>query len=315
MRLKKDMTSFRSLLGQLVLVVIFAWVFVGCNGSEPTPTATVQPTEAPTPVAAVQPPEISEPKISTSTSLKPRKEIGIAVDVSAVTGITLNYDWQVDDGQIVKGQESPAITYRTPEKPGIYQISVRVSWDGQSVTKTAFITVEAEPTPTPDLEPPTDTPASPTDISPPPTCQSARPPLGGPPTNVEIEITSPRHCDRGLATSTIVSGTYSGDLAGKEIWIMIYPTNIEYYPQSLDPCKELPSNASGGRWTTKVNFGGPPQQYDVVAFVTDANGEASQEFKKWLQNGCKTGDFPGYLSSELPGGISEMDAITVSTSE
>jgi len=130
---------------------------------------------------------------------------------------------------------------------------------------------------------------------------------------MEVQITSPRHCDTGLATGIAASGTYSGDLTGKEIWILVYPTDGKYYPQTLDSCKQIPSEASGGNWRTTIGFGGPPQQYDVVAVVTDTDGEASQEFKQWLQKGCETQDFPGYLGNELPGGITEMDAITVST--
>jgi hypothetical protein len=140
-----------------------------------------------------------------------------------------------------------------------------------------------------------------------------RPPLEGPSANAEVEIISPNHCDTGLDTTIPVVGTYNGDLTGKEIWVLIYPSDLKYYPQSADPCRQIESVVSGNDWETIVNFGGPPQQYDVVAIVTDTDGEASQEFKRWLERGCDAGDFPGYLRTELPDGLTEVAAITVST--
>jgi hypothetical protein len=185
----------------------------------------------------------------------------------------------------------------TPPEPQVVDRIV-LKWEA-AYAKEYCVTVAEQVTPTPE-----------------PICQSTRPPLGGTPVDVEVEITSPNHCDTGLTTSMTAGGTYSGDLTGKEIWILVYPTtDKKYYPQSLDACAQIPSDASGGLWETSVNFGGPPQQYDVVAVVTEADGEASQEFKGWLQRGCETNDFPGYLRRELPGGITEVDAITVSTDE
>lgn len=170
------------------------------------------------------------------------------------------------------------------------------------------------PSPTPPL-PPSATP-SPTPTPPPPlptpSCQSTRPLLDGPAVSVEVEITSPKHCDRGLPETITVGGAYSGDLTGREIWVLVYPTDLEYYPQTIDACKQIPSDAVDGKWNTVVNFGGPPQQYDVVVAVIATDGEASQEFKQWLQRGCETHDFPGYLRDDLPDGLTEVAAITVS---
>ena len=123
--------------------------------------------EAPTPTAAVQPPVISEPKVGVSGPLRPGEETGIAVTVSKAAGAILTYTWNVD-GKIIKGQGSPAITYRAPDKAGTYKVSVVVNWDDQSVEQATFIKVEV-PTPTPTPVPPTDTPVPPTATRMPPT--------------------------------------------------------------------------------------------------------------------------------------------------
>ncbi len=76
------------------------------------------------------------------------------------------YTWTVDDGEIVRGQGSPAITYRVPDKPGTYNVRLTIEWAGQSVEKVVSIKVEeaatATPIPTPTPQPPTDTPIPPT---------------------------------------------------------------------------------------------------------------------------------------------------------
>jgi alpha-glucoside transport system substrate-binding protein len=100
--------------------------------------------------------------ISDPTPQEPGKEVGISIDVVSTGGITLDYTWNADGGEIVRGQGSPAITYRVPEEPGTYNIRVRVAWDGQSVEKVTTIQVEESiletPTPASTSIPVTDTP-------------------------------------------------------------------------------------------------------------------------------------------------------------
>jgi branched-chain amino acid transport system substrate-binding protein len=104
--------------------------------------------------------------ISDPTPQEPGKEVGISVDVSSAGGVTLTYTWNADGGEIVRGQGSPAITYRVPEEPGTYNVRVKVEWDGQSVEKVTTIQVEdlpqaSQPTVTSQpVEPSTSTPTS-----------------------------------------------------------------------------------------------------------------------------------------------------------
>ena len=139
----------RSPIGFLLLWLVPVWLLSSC-GSQPTPV--------PTPVA-IDPPTISDPKISAPTPQEPGQEIGISVDVSSASGAILSYDWRADGGEIVRGQGSPAITYRTPEEPGIYNVRVAVKWDNSSVEKITTIRVE-ESAVAVAVELPTDTPGS-----------------------------------------------------------------------------------------------------------------------------------------------------------
>ncbi len=144
-----------------LLLIVPVWLLSGC-GSQPPPT--------PIPVA-VEPPVVSDPQISAPTPQEPGQEIGIAIDVSSATGVSLTYDWRADGGEIVRGQNSPAITYRTPDEPGIYNVRVAVKWGDSSIEKITTIRVEApevaavdEPPPAPEAtkEPSTATPVPPT---------------------------------------------------------------------------------------------------------------------------------------------------------
>jgi hypothetical protein len=82
--------------------------------------------------------------ISDPTPQEPGKEVGISIDVVSTGGITLDYTWNADGGEIVRGQGSPAITYRVPEEPGTYNVRVQVAWDSQSVEKVTSIRVKGE---------------------------------------------------------------------------------------------------------------------------------------------------------------------------
>jgi hypothetical protein len=151
--------------------------------------------------AEIEPPTVSDPKISAPTPQEPGEEIGIAVDVSNAGGANLSYEWRVDGGEIVRGQGSPAITYRTPEEPGIYNVRVAVMWGDSSVEKITTIRIEAPAvaaadTPMPEPEPPTATSIPQTDAEPPtatpvpPTATAAPPTFTPKPTNTSVPPTS-----------------------------------------------------------------------------------------------------------------------------
>jgi hypothetical protein len=145
---------------------------------------------------------------------------------------------------------------------------------------------------------------------------SSRPPICGPAINdLEVEITSPKDCSVNLPTGKHipVEGTYSGNLAGRDIWVLLYASsNEQYYPQSSDACGGLPAEASGGRWRTTL-FDLTVEQLDVVVVVANADSTPSQIIEDWLKAICTREETPGIPVSDLPDGLVEMDAITVVT--
>ncbi|MEM7345494.1 MAG: ABC transporter substrate-binding protein [Chloroflexota bacterium] len=130
----------------LSFIILLLLTLSGASCSTPIPSLV---TVASTPI-------ISEPKVTTPQY--PGEEVGISIDVASPSGVVLNYVWNADGGEIVRGQGSPAITYRVPEEVGTYNIRVSVEWDDQSVEKVVSIKVEVEATATFAPNPPTDTP-------------------------------------------------------------------------------------------------------------------------------------------------------------
>lgn len=148
-----------ALTGLLVGLVLLTWWVTGCAPNEP--------------------PRIREIKVSDS-SPPPGERIDISVEYDNPSGVTLNFVWTADKGKIVSGQGGPAIIYQAPEEPGIYNVSVKVEWDGGSVVTGTLISVPAKPQPatptdtltsTPTVGPadtPTSTPTmTPTTLAPP----------------------------------------------------------------------------------------------------------------------------------------------------
>jgi hypothetical protein len=339
----ENQSRVRLSLGLLVLTIILVWVVTGCSGKTPTP------------VAAVQPPVISEPKVGAPTPLNPGEEAGISVDVSKATGVTLTYTWIVDGGEIVRGQESPAITYCAPEEPGTYNVRVVVGWDDQSVERAISIKVEEEPTPTPTSPPPTetptpaaidtpvpaDTPAStdtPTPTAPPPPPLTPEPttPSAPPPTPKceesfrprltgvadfagDVEIKTPTNCTTGLSTETIipVAGTYEGIPADVEIWVFTYPPNLVYYVQSPNACEGAKMSWGDGKWQVPIYLGekGGGPEWFDIVVVL-TDQEAGQFLSDWVRQCCQQRSYQGIPAAQLEQmNITEKNYITVQTQD
>lgn len=138
-------------------------------------------------------------------------------------------------------------------------------------------------------------------------CQlvSMRPHILGPAiNNLEVKITSPKHCSLNIPINkeTPIEGSYAGDMNGRKIWVLVYASsNQKYYPKIV----EL---TSPGRWSS-VLFDSNVEQLDIVATVTDEDSEADRRFLEWF----KQGEFLGFSHCDLPDGLTEMDVITVKT--
>jgi hypothetical protein len=140
-------------------------------------------------------------------------------------------------------------------------------------------------------------------------------PIEGPAVDVQVSITSMENCTDNLPTASSIPlrGTYSGDMTNREIWILVYPPDVRYYPQSTDACRDLSTQFASGQWAEIIRLGRPgvPEPFHVVAVVTDVGSPASEAFHNYLRVGCDTGNFNGFMS--LPAGVTELDAITVHT--
>jgi hypothetical protein len=120
-------------------------------------------------------------------------------------------------------------------------------------------------------------------------------------------------CADNLPTATGIplAGTYSGDLTNKEIWILVYPSNLAYYPQSTNACASISTPFANGQWAETIRLGreGVPEAFHVVAVVTEVGSPASEAFHNYLTVGCDTGNYEGL--AVIPAGATEMDAIIV----
>lgn len=177
------------------------------------------------------------------------------------------------------------------------------------LTEKASITVRA------DAATPTMTPTSgPT----PSWCRSFRPQLWDSGHPGEFEIFTPMDCADDLPHRVVSAGTYTGissdDERNLEVWVLAYPEDLKYYPQSSDCDKECPAGFGGGVWIVTAYLGreGVPETFDMVVVVTRTGSEASTRFKQYLRNGC-TNDYEGIPRSQMPTDLTEKASIRVRT--
>ena len=132
--------------------------------------------------------------------------------------------------------------------------------------------------------------------------QSTRPLLQGTTSLLgEVEILTPTNCTTGLHTETSYDafGTCGEIPDGVDIWLLVYPPNEQYYPQSPDASKGWPPFCAGGYWQVPVYLGekgGPSEWFDIVAILADQ--EASQFLSDWVREGCERGEYWG-ISPDL----------------
>jgi len=97
----------------------------------------------------------------------------------------------------------------------------------------------------------------------------------------------------------------------KDVWVLLQPSNKNYYPQSDH------TNASfkrKGEWQVITRFGGDEgESYDIIVYET--NEAASQFFTTTIQTWKDSLSYPGLQSEDLPEGANEIDRITISLKE
>jgi len=155
-------------------------------------------------------------------------------------------------------------------------------------------------------------------FSPPEWCRSFRPPLSDSGHPGKFKIGTPEHCADDLPhTGVQIGGTYTcipeEDEEDLEVWVLVYPTDNKYYPQSNDACNGEPALFGGGFWSVSGNLGEVPDDiFDIVVVVTDKGSDASSRFKQYLIDGCNN-TYEGIPDCEMPTDLTEKAYITVRT--
>jgi hypothetical protein len=120
-----------------------------------------------------------------------------------------------------------------------------------------------------------------------------------------VDISSPE--DGQMVPQEVrLSGRFENLDPGSEIWLVVVPGgSLLYFPQ------EGPAAVQDNKWISPPIFLGGPgergERFDVLAVT--ASGEASLVFRQYLEDGAKTGMFPGL--SELPGSVIEYDRVSL----
>lgn len=111
-----------------------------------------------------------------------------------------------------------------------------------------------------------------------------------------------------------IDGNCTRDHEG-DIWVLVYPTNARWYPQSINPESGVHTLEANGTWRTMGTFGGVDsnigEPFDVVVVL--ANDTASKKFAEKQREWSETEPpyYPGLLTIELPQGIEEKDRVRV----
>jgi len=168
--------------------------------------------------------------------------------------------------------------------------------------------IQERPIPPPareSLQPETKVPAAPQEPPPLPPAEGKIP--------GRIEITSHRPGEV-VPWENRFSGTYSGLPKESDIWVLLYPPNRRYYPQSDDAAQGLPAAKSAGEWSAQVYVGKSPGEdvgkiFDVI--VVAATPSASAFFAEKMRKWAEAERWPGLSKGELPAGITEKAKVTV----
>jgi hypothetical protein len=128
----------------------------------------------------------------------------------------------------------------------------------------------------------------------------------------DAQLTFPEDCADGLEYENKFVGTSSGLPEDVRIWVLVYPENRQYYPQSDDAGQGFQVQPVSGSWSVKTYLGMPdsgPEKFDIVVVL--ANREASDFFSEKLKTWAAAAHWPGLGHAELPAGIMEVQTISV----
>jgi hypothetical protein len=214
-------------------------------------------------------------------------------------------EWSAPLGSF-DSQTGFSVVYIAPQSEGTVNISA-VLKNNRSQTTTNIVckisgpptsipsTTTVPPTPVDTLPPvPTDTPA--------PTPEPTKTPSGPP-----ARITS---LEEGASVPQFISiqGEVNPQATGN-LWLFVQDPNQLYYPSSMNPCWGEGTPALNGKWEIHIGVGVEQSTGEFNLVLGLADQQANQFIISSLENGCKTGIFPGF--AELPPGVREIQRLKV----
>jgi len=179
------------------------------------------------------------------------------------------------------------------------------------VTDTPTPTDKPTPIPTPTEPPGTDTPTP--GPGGPDWCVSfPRPSISNTTLQGKAQITFPENCAE-VEYINVFAGTSSDLPEDVHIWVLVYPKNRRFYPQSDNAADGLMIQpGDNGNWSITTYLGMPDsgrEKFDIVVVL--ANPEASNFFSEKLKAWAADNSWPGLGHGELPNGIMEVQTIVV----
>lgn len=115
------------------------------------------------------------------------------------------------------------------------------------------------------------------------------------------------HDKDSVPYETVVSGRYEGNLAGRNLWVIVRPQGSDrYYPQQSAEIR------GDNTWFVMARFGkDTPEEsgkvFDISVYL--ASSQADQKLRKYVNEADKTGNWPGMPS--LADGLTLLDRVTV----
>jgi hypothetical protein len=120
-----------------------------------------------------------------------------------------------------------------------------------------------------------------------------------------VQVVSPLEGD-SVKCRILTMGVYP-ESHGRDIWVLLKPTDNKYYPQS-DHTNT--SYKRDGEWQVITRFGGDQgEPYQLIVYETDAS--ASQFFSATIESWKEMEFYPGLELEELPTTAREVDRIVV----
>jgi hypothetical protein len=257
------------------------------------------------------------------------KSVAIVAEVEPLERLDLRWSVSGTSGGELNTDTGEQVVYTAGKEGTDIVVAEGTTASGAPVKQTVTLTIIA-PTPTATLTPtntftptPTNTftPTPTNTFTPTPACESFRPQIKGATDFAgDVEIVTPEDCTTNLEVETrvIVAGTYDGIPEDVDMWVLVYPPSMVYYPQSPRLCEGAKMDWGNGKWTVPVELGekgGEPEWHDIVVVLVDQ--ETSQFFSDWGREGCQSEEgFLGIVGSQFEEmNITEKAHITVQTQE